>query len=213
MQRNAPRSRITPSARPPFARTSRYSYGSQPPSRPERSLLLFPIGFLGFLTTMAITLTMVILARGPDTHAHLAIEADPSYTRTEVQYVPSHTEPAQLPAEAPPVPVVVPGSGATHTPAAPSEASFVRDVLPILKSSCAACHGAGVALKNVNLSSYEAIMAARPQGPLIVTGNPDESLLVSVLRGKPLQMPPGVPLPDVKVLTIEQWIKQGAPNN
>ncbi len=212
MQRQGPRIRLTPATRPPLRRSGSYPSVGSSGKRPERSLLLFPIGFIGFLSIMAITLTMVILARGPDTHAHLTIEADPSYDRTQVQYVPAHTGPVVLPEEAPPP---VPGQSpqATPTPAVPAEASFARDVLPILKSGCAACHGAGVALKNVNFTSFQTVMAARPQGALLVPGKPEESLLYSVLKGKPIQMPPGVPLPEAKVLTIEQWIKQGAPDN
>ena len=121
--------------------------------------------------------------------------------------------PTSVPTHAPGETALPGQSPADSVPASPAEVSFVRDVLPILQSSCAACHGAGMALGNVNVSSYQAMMAARPKGPVVIPGDPENSLLAPVLHGKPMQMPPGSAMADAKIQTVEKWIKDGALDN
>lgn len=76
------------------------------------------------------------------------------------------------------------------------------------------CHGgAGVSFKGVSLVSYQTVTDTSAHEPLFVPGKPEESLLMGVLRGKPVQMPPTGPLPEQKIKVIEDWIRQGGQNN
>jgi mono/diheme cytochrome c family protein len=96
--------------------------------------------------------------------------------------------------------------------AKPVTASFAGDVLPILKASCARCHGnAG----DLSLESYGAVMAGAKGEKIVVPGNPDGSALLKYVdgRGAP-RMPLGAdPLSAAQINTIRAWIAAGAKND
>ena len=92
--------------------------------------------------------------------------------------------------------------------------SFSQDVLPVFRNTCVVCHGgAGISFKGVSLVSYQTLTDTSAHGPLFVPGKPEESVLVNVLRGKGMQMPPTGPLSAEQIKLIEEWIKQGGQNN
>lgn len=92
--------------------------------------------------------------------------------------------------------------------------SFMRDVAPILKENCFACHDAKKQKGKLDLTTFERMMKGGNQGEPIVPGKPEESNLYLFMAGKeePI-MPPkeagGLLKPD-KVAVIERWIKEGA---
>ncbi|MFA7439915.1 MAG: hypothetical protein WCZ66_02990 [Sphingomonadaceae bacterium] len=110
--------------------------------------------------------------------------------------------------------------GAVH--AAP--VSFQTDIVPILKTRCAACHMTGQEAGKLALTpakAYGSLVDARALDPKFVhvrPGKPDESYLMMKLEGTHLKaggagmrMPMGMPPLDAGVLTkFRTWIAEGA---
>lgn len=83
--------------------------------------------------------------------------------------------------------------------------SFRTEILPALQERCVVCHGVAGGL---DLSSYAWLMAGGNEGPAVVPGNPDQSLIVQVLRrGHFAALDPEVETALIK------WILIGAPDN
>lgn len=104
-----------------------------------------------------------------------------------------------------------PAPAATGQPSAEAgtgeAVSFVNDVLPLLEANCATCHGE-MALGGLQVTDYQTLMAGGENGPVLVAGSPEESLMVArmgeehpaVLSGDDLQ-------------TLLDWIAAGAEDN
>jgi hypothetical protein len=88
--------------------------------------------------------------------------------------------------------------------------TFERDVRPILKAYCLDCHGGGTELKGkLDLRLARTARRGGKQGPALVPGKPDESILLDRVREG--EMPPGEKkVPGAQVAIIERWIAQGA---
>src|SRR5215217_7901945 len=88
--------------------------------------------------------------------------------------------------------------------------SFVKDIQPILESSCWKCHGSAIQLSKLDLRSREAALAGGAHGPAIVPGNPDGSKLYRMIAGldKPI-MPMDGKLSAEQVQKIRKWIEEG----
>jgi Protein of unknown function (DUF1549)/Protein of unknown function (DUF1553)/Planctomycete cytochrome C len=92
-----------------------------------------------------------------------------------------------------------------------------HDVIPILLRRCTVCHGAHRKEANLDLRSKAAMVRGGKSGPVIVSGNAEESLLIKKVRAG--QMPPRERLVEVSVKPIEaneieiiaKWITAGAP--
>ena len=176
--------------------------------------MLSPLALIGFVLALATTLIYGIVVRGPDTHANLWNSVR-DYSRTEIGYVTSEPGPplASLPVVAPITPSTTPTATPAPTPV-PADVSFSKDVLPLFRANCQACHGASVSFKGISLASYQTTTDTKAHASLFVPGKPEESLLMDVLLNrKGVQMPPLGPLPPEKVKLIEEWIKQGGKEN
>ena len=94
--------------------------------------------------------------------------------------------------------------------------SYHRDVQPLLTAHCAGCHSAAEPKGGLDLSSHASLMAGGDTGLAIITGKPDESLLVDVASpfdGLPAEMPPkdkGEPLSGAQLELLRRWIEAGA---
>lgn len=165
--------------------------------RPDVRNALIPLVIVAFMAFAAITLIFGVIVTGPDTHANLWNEVHAGYSRTEVAYV---------------SPVAGSTPGPTPGPG-PGEVSFSREVMPIFQAKCVSCHGLGVSIKGISLTSYEDLMDTGAHEPLVVPGQPDESLLMFPLRSTTSPMPPTGLLPEEQIQTIEDWIRQGAKDN
>ena len=91
--------------------------------------------------------------------------------------------------------------------------SFSRDVQPILQSSCAVCHGT---FGGWDATTYNAVLNSGDNGPAVIPGDPDGSLLAQKLLGTQTLggiMPPGGAWPADRIQVILDWIAAGAPNN
>ena len=99
--------------------------------------------------------------------------------------------------------------------------SYQKDVVPILDKHCKVCHlpgQAGYVVSGFDLGSYETLMQGTKFGPVVLPGDPLTSVLVMLIEGRvdpSLKMPHGgatTPSP-AEILTIRQWVEQGAKNN
>ena len=85
------------------------------------------------------------------------------------------------------------GAPAAANPAPSPEAVrfFEAKVRPVLVDNCYQCHGESKQEDNLRLDSRAGIIAGGDQGPAVVPGNPDESLLIKAVKHSPdLSMPP-----------------------
>jgi mono/diheme cytochrome c family protein len=109
-------------------------------------------------------------------------------------------------------------TGSTHSAIAASagEADFFRqNVEPIFRENCYKCHShsAEKIKGGLLLDSRNAAFEGGDSGPVIVAGNPDQSLLIEAVRygNEDLQMPPkGKRLSDGDVATLTKWVQDGA---
>lgn len=102
--------------------------------------------------------------------------------------------------------------GASTTSGAPTTASY-SDVQVMFDKSCVGCHGASNPKEGVSLVNHEALMKGGEHGPTVIAGDPENSLLIQVLRGshgKKLMPMGAAPLRETDIKKVETWIKDGA---
>ena len=99
---------------------------------------------------------------------------------------------------------------------------FASDVQPVLVQNCAVCHrpgGEGFLRKNLDLRSYDSIMRGGSDGPVVIAGDPDPSLMLKVAEGRAdskLQSVHAVVLRGLSADDREKlrnWVKSGAKND
>lgn len=104
-----------------------------------------------------------------------------------------------------------PASAASPASGTESELFFERDVRPILKAHCNACHGEEPEPKGgLDLRLVRLIQAGGVSGPALDTASPDDSLLLErVVSG---EMPPDSkpPLSAAQIDILKRWITAGA---
>jgi len=109
-------------------------------------------------------------------------------------------------------PVGTPSQGQT----ASGPPSFAQDIFPILEESCAGnCH-LDRQRGDWSMETYESVMNSGENAPVIIPGDPDNSLLAQKLQniqetGK--QMPLKELLPQDQIDLILEWIRAGALDN
>ena len=93
---------------------------------------------------------------------------------------------------------------------------FEKKIRPVLVERCYACHSgqSSVIQAGLLLDSREGMQRGGKAGPILVPGEPDESLVIKALtyNEKDLKMPPGEKLPDEQIADFKTWIKMGAPD-
>jgi hypothetical protein len=89
---------------------------------------------------------------------------------------------------------------------------FESRVRPVLVGRCEKCHGGKKQEGGLRLDHREGWARGGDQGPAIVPGRPDESLLVKAIKyaHNDLRMPPTAKLPEREVDGLVDWIKRGA---
>jgi hypothetical protein len=103
---------------------------------------------------------------------------------------------AQLPA---PAPAPTPGP-------APENPTYDANVGSFLQAACAACHNATTLAGGLDLTSYAATMQGGKDGAVVIPGDPEASLLVSVQSSQHF-----VNLSTAELEIVRQWITTGAP--
>ena len=95
---------------------------------------------------------------------------------------------------------------------------FEKHVRPVLVEHCYNCHSPG-AEKGVKggllLDTRDGLLKGGDNGPAIVAGDPEKSLLIKAVRyhDENLQMPPkGKKLSETQIEDLVAWVKMGAPD-
>jgi hypothetical protein len=88
---------------------------------------------------------------------------------------------------------------------------FENKVRPVLAENCFKCHGPKKQEHDLRLDSRQAAINGGENGPAVVPGRPDESLMVDAINHGELEMPPDEKLPDDQIAALTEWIKIGAP--
>ncbi|NBV25030.1 MAG: DUF1549 domain-containing protein [Proteobacteria bacterium] len=112
--------------------------------------------------------------------------------------------------------------GAAGAPAAGEAegvAFFEQKIRPVLVSACYECHSVPAKAKGklkgaLFLDTRAALLTGGDEGPAIVPGKADDSLLIKAIRWsrEDLHMPPKKKLPPEVIADFEKWIAMGAPD-
>ena len=92
---------------------------------------------------------------------------------------------------------------------------FTTKIEPLLKQRCFECHSHETKMKGgLTLDSRSGWEQGGDLGPAVVPGQPDESLLIKMIRwtDDEHQMPPKEKLPPGEIALLEEWVKRGAPD-
>lgn len=90
---------------------------------------------------------------------------------------------------------------------------YAKEIKPILQERCFACHGALQQQADLRLDSGKLLLTGGDSGPVIVPGQPAESLLLERITetDAALRMPPeGEPLTAEQIQKLTAWIAAGA---
>ncbi len=108
---------------------------------------------------------------------------------------------------------------ATATPSPEGVAFFEQKIRPVLIEACYECHSAAAKTKGklkggLFLDTRAALLTGGDEGPALVAGKPDDSLLIKALRWsrEDLHMPPKKKLPPEVIADFEKWVAMGAPD-
>ena len=108
---------------------------------------------------------------------------------------------------------VVKVSSATPHAAGPMspEDFFENNVRPILVNNCYKCHTDNMS-GGLRLDSREGMLKGGDDGPVVVPGSPEKSLMITAVHQTTvLKMPKnGKPLSAQEIADLTQWVKQGA---
>jgi hypothetical protein len=108
--------------------------------------------------------------------------------------------------------MMVPGNAAAED----GRAFFESKIRPVLVEHCYQCHSAKAekVKGGLRLDSRDAARAGGDNGPAVVPGRPEESLLLQALTHTDdfLRMPPKGKLPDPVLADFRRWIELGAPD-
>jgi hypothetical protein len=93
---------------------------------------------------------------------------------------------------------------------------FENEIRPVLADKCYGCHSSKLdsPMGGLVLDTRAGIKNGGADGPVIVPGKPESSLIVKALSYKDnaLQMPPTGKLSDATIAAFEKWIAAGAPD-
>ena len=90
-----------------------------------------------------------------------------------------------------------------------AEPGFKKDIKPLLARHCLKCHGIEAREAELDLRTLKRALAGGGSGPVVVAGQPDESLLLEMIMDE--KMPPKAPgLDEAQIALIRRWILAGA---
>jgi hypothetical protein len=88
---------------------------------------------------------------------------------------------------------------------------FREHVAPILEQRCLHCHGAETPKGGLSLASRKGLFRGGENGPAVVPGKPEESLLLEMVSGEAPEMPKkDKPLSKEQVEGLRRWVEAGA---
>jgi hypothetical protein len=89
---------------------------------------------------------------------------------------------------------------------------FEKKVRPLLVAQCIGCHGPEKQKGDLRLDSRAAMLKGGENGPAVVPGDADKSLLVRAVRyDGDVKMPKKGKIPADDIATLTAWVKGGAP--
>ena len=98
----------------------------------------------------------------------------------------------------------------TSTGAAEPDRLFREQVAPIFEERCVHCHGAELPKGGLSLATGAGLIRGGKNGPAVVPGKPEESLLLDMVSGDEPEMPQkDKPLSKEQVESLRRWIEQG----
>ena len=105
--------------------------------------------------------------------------------------------------------------GSVQADARTAGSFYAKQINPILDANCVTCHGAGETKGGLRVDSYEFLMKGGKDGPVIVPGQPDKSLLLQRVTLPPShkQFMPAEGKPPLKpeeIAWLTAWVQQGA---
>jgi len=114
-----------------------------------------------------------------------------------------------LQSQLPPTPTPSPTStpNASTPTASPNTLNYDAVIGPMLTGRCGSCHGAS-GIKGLNVTTYASLLKGGQDGPVIIPGDPQNSLLVKMQSGAQPHF--GQLTPD-ELTQVIQWITSGAP--
>ncbi|NIS79022.1 MAG: hypothetical protein GTO14_02085 [Anaerolineales bacterium] len=135
----------------------------------------------------------------------IAIYAFTTFEETAIKTLPP---PEQVVVYSPLTPTPLP-TPLPSKPPAPDLPTTWEGFLPLFTEKCGLCHGDPNSLGGLNLSDYQAALAGGDNGPAIVPGDPETSLLVfrQATGDHPGQ------LSGDELAAVRRWIEAGAPEN
>jgi mono/diheme cytochrome c family protein len=99
-----------------------------------------------------------------------------------------------------------------ESPSAEEVAFFEKEVLPILKANCFACHGSEKKLQGgLRLTSREDILKGGESGSAVDLKKPEDSLILQAINYDGIMMPPKGKLPKAQIDTLTKWVTRGLP--
>jgi len=102
----------------------------------------------------------------------------------------------------------VPARGGNDPGPDAADPALVASVREILSERCLACHSAEVKKGGLDLSRRASALAGGKNGPAVVAGKADESLMLDRLDAG--EMPPDRPLGAEQVAAVRAWVARGA---
>ncbi len=87
---------------------------------------------------------------------------------------------------------------------------FESKVRPLLIDSCVRCHGDEKQEGGLRLDSEAAFARGGESGAIVDKASLEDSLILSAIHYKDLEMPPSGKLPNEKIEVLEQWVKDGS---
>jgi len=91
--------------------------------------------------------------------------------------------------------------------------TYKDHVLPILRKHCQNCHNPDKSQSDLDVTTFQALIAGGSSGEAVKPGNPGQSLLYRVTshEAEPKMPPKGPKIPEVDLAVIKKWIEGGAP--
>lgn len=91
--------------------------------------------------------------------------------------------------------------------------TYKDHVSPILRKYCGNCHNPDKATSDLNVMTYQTLMAGGSSGEAIMPGSPDQSRLYKAVAHleEPFMPPKSPRIPDADLAVIKKWIELGVP--
>ena len=101
----------------------------------------------------------------------------------------------------------------TLSPDYAASLTFTGSIEQLFAAKCLICHNSQSASGGWDASSYQAVMETGNNSPVVIPGNPTDSILAQRILGQGALMPPSGPLSQSEIQSILDWIAAGAPEN